>query len=65
MTVRYESDQDFATKMACIATITMGGDEGWKYENFRSFCNDNDARFRHHLHEAMGWKASTVEDWNG
>ena len=64
MTVRYESDQDFAVKMARIQTITMGGDNGWKYENFRSFCNENDARFRGYLHRAMGYKASTVQDWN-
>ena len=62
MTVRYDSRQDFATKMARIETITLKDNLAWKYANFRSEYNDNDLSFRKHLHAAMGYKRSTVED---
>ena len=63
MYVRYDSRQDFATKMARIETITLPGDLAWKYATDRSYYNQNDAQFRRQLHSAMGWKASTIQDW--
>ena len=64
-TIRYNSHQDFATKMARISAILLQTNLAWKYENFRSDYNDQDDQFRMHLHKAMGWRASTVNDWNG
>lgn len=61
--IAYSSHQDFATRMARITTITMRGNLAWKYQNYRTDYNQQDADFRMHLHEAMGWKPSTVQDW--
>ena len=60
--ILYESHQDFATRMARIQAITMQGNLAWKYQNYRTDYNDQDASFRYHLHETMGYKASTIDD---
>ena len=58
-----ESNQDFATNMARIQAITLQGDQSWRAANQRSFFNANQVRFERYLHQAMGYKASTVNDW--
>ena len=55
-----ESNQDFATSMARIQGITLQGNQTWRATNFRSGFNQNQQSFERHLHDAMGWKASTV-----
>ncbi len=56
----FESNQDFATSMARIQGITLQGDQRWKAANMRSYYNRNQADFERYLHQAMGYKASTV-----
>ena len=56
----YESNQDFATTMARIQGITLQGDQSWKARNFRTGYNQNQQSFERYLHDAMGYKASTV-----
>ena len=57
----YESNQDFATSMARIQGITLQGDQQWRATHQRSFFNQNQQSFERYLHQAMGWKASTVD----
>ena len=59
----YESNQDFATTMARIQGITLQGNQAWRAANQRTFFNANQASFERYLHQAMGYKASTVQDW--
>jgi len=62
----YTSNQDFATGMARITAMTLqGSDEhkAWRHEYYRTGTNDNQQEFEGYLHEAMGYKASTVNDW--
>ena len=62
----YNSRQDFATGMARIEAITLGGDaehRAWRHQYYRTLTNDNQQSFERFLHEAMGYKASTVSDW--
>ena len=59
----YESNQDFATTMARIQGITLQGNQAWRATYQRSFFNANQASFERYLHQAMGYKASTVQDW--
>lgn len=63
MTVRYQSRQDFATRMAQIEGITLQCNLAWKFANYRVEYNDNQDHFERNLHNAMGYKASTVDDW--
>ena len=56
----YESNQDFATTMAKIQGITLQGNQEWRATHQRSFFNQNQQSFERYLHDAMGWKASTV-----
>ena len=59
----YESNQDWGVTMARISCITLGGSDSlkaYRYANHRSETNDNQAEFERHLHDAMGYKASTV-----
>lgn len=56
----YESNQDFATSMARIQGITLQGNQAWQATYQRSFFNQNQATFERYLHQAMGYKASTV-----
>ena len=58
--IKFESNQDFATNMARIQGITLQGDQSWRAANQRSFYNQNQANFERYLHQAMGYKASTV-----
>ena len=62
----YDSRQDFATGMARITAITLQGSadhKAWRHEYYRSGTNDNHQEFERYLHQAMGYKASTVQDW--
>lgn len=62
----YESNQDFGARMARIESITLQGDarqREWMQQNFRTMTNRNQQSFERHLHDAMGYKASTVNDW--
>ncbi len=56
MSVIYDSNQDFATKMARIEAITLQGDLSWKFANNRGYYNRNQTEFARHLHEAMGYR---------
>ena len=60
MTVTYESRQDFYTGLAATASSTC-------YLRSclpRTLANKCDASHERYLHQAMGWKASTVNDWD-
>ena len=62
----FESHQDFSTTLARISAITLGGSpelKAYRNETRRTETNDNQAQFEEHLHYAMGYKASTVNDW--
>ena len=56
----YSSRPDFATSMArCSATSLF------LHELLpRTLAHSSQANFERYLHDAMGWKASTVDDWN-
>ena len=58
----YNSHQDFHTQMAVIAkpyVFTRGS-----YQTLgRTLASENQAQFEKYLHESMGWKTSTVDDW--
>ena len=59
----YDSHQDFATSMARIEAITLRGDaehKAWRQTYYRTLTSQNQEAFERHLHEAMGYKASTV-----
>ena len=59
MTSSYESWQDFATSMARMSATSL-----WLHEHLpRTLAHDSQTTFERHLHDAMGWKASTVNDW--
>ena len=59
MTSSYTSNQDFATSMARMSATSL-----WLHEHLpRTLAHDSQATFERHLHDAMGWKASTVNDW--
>lgn len=62
MSVTYCSMQDFYTKLATIAKpyvftrgsyVTLG----------RTLASENQSQFECYLHDSMGWKLSTVDDW--
>jgi len=58
----FNSHQDFHTQMAVIAkpfTFTRGSHQVLG----RTIASENQAQFERHLHESMGWKRSTVNDW--
>ena len=61
--VYYQSHQDFCTCLAAIEAITLQRHMRWKYTYHRTMYNDNQAQFERHLHAAMGYKTSTVDDW--
>ena len=66
MSIAYNSDQDFATTMAYISAITLTGSPAlnkYRAETYRSETNENQRQFEGFLHRAMGYKASTVNDW--
>ena len=59
----YDSRQDFATTMARIEAITLKGDadlKAYRHHYHRTTTNQNQLAFERFLHEAMGYKASTV-----
>jgi len=62
----YESNQDWATTMARISCITLQGTDSlkaYRHQVYRTETNDNQQWFEKHLHDAMGYKSSTVNDW--
>ena len=62
----YESWQDFYTTMARISCITLAGPQrhrAWRHENNRTMVAEQQTCFERELHNAMGWKPSTVQDW--
>ena len=55
----YNSRQDFSTQMAVLAKPFQGG-----FRLFgRTLASENQTQFENYLHDAMGWKSSTVNDW--
>ena len=54
----YASRQDFAATMASLACDSPY----LRTLLTRSVANDSDQTFKRHLHDAMGYKKSTVED---
>ena len=60
----YSSNQDFYAQMAAISAITLKGVTGkWLHENYRTIQNNSEEQFSRQLHKAMGYKASTVNEW--
>ena len=55
----FDSRQDFAIKMASIAATSSF------LHNLlpRTLAHSCQTSYERHLHDAMGWKASTVDDW--
>ena len=52
--------------MARICCITLGGSDSTRARRqqlLRTRQAEDQAYFEEHLHKAMGWKASTVQDW--
>ena len=59
MSVIYQSNQDFAARMAAMSATSV-----WLHNHLpRTLAHDSQVTFERHLHDAMGWKASTVQDW--
>ena len=55
----YDSTQDFAIAMARISATSL-----FLHDLLpRTLAHDSQATFERHLHDCMGWKASTVDDW--
>ena len=63
MSIAYSSRQDFDACMASIHGITLQRNLAFKYATQRVMYNQNQADFERSLHGAMGYKASTVDDW--
>jgi len=66
MSIAYSSDQDFAVTMAHISAITLTGSPAlnkYRAETYRCETQENQRQFEGFLHRAMGYKASTVNDW--
>lgn len=62
--MKFESNQDFATKAARIAAICLQGDaefKAWRAEQYRGQVNRDYAWFTGKLHEAMGYRADQPE----
>jgi len=60
MTVAYESRQDFYTLLATTSATSAFVRRCLP----RTLANRCDASHERYLHQAMGWKASTVNDWD-
>ena len=56
----YNSDQDHATTMAAISSITLQSSAYWA-KTHRTTFNKMQSDFEGYLHRAMGYKASTQE----
>ena len=54
-----ESSQDFYTRMAVYSCPNATLNQYLP----RVLRNDSQTYFEENLHRAMGWKASTVDDW--
>lgn len=63
MSIAFASRQDFDTSMAAIHGITLQRGLAFKFASNRTMYNDNQFDFERSLHGAMGYKASTVDDW--
>ena len=60
--IYYNSDQDHATTMAHISGITLQHSEYWA-RNHRTQFNQMQRSFEGYLHRAMGYKASTIQEY--
>lgn len=59
MTATYPSRQDFAARMAAMSKTSL-----WLHDHLpRTLAFDSQTAFERHLHDSMGWKSSTVNDW--
>ena len=56
-----QSSQDFGTTCARIQAITLQNNLGWKYANDRTWYENNQQRFAHYLHQAMGYRADNQD----
>ena len=64
MTVTLCSNQDFATRVASIAAISLQGSadhKAWRAEHYRTTVNRDYAWFTDKLHRAMGYRADQAE----
>ena len=60
----YSSHQDFYTGLAVVSAMTLKGPTGkWFHQHYRAIQNNAEGRFSRQLHQAMGYKASTVSEW--
>ena len=55
----YDSRQDYATKLARISATSITLHELLP----RTLAHSSQTHFERYLHDCMGWKASTVNDW--
>ena len=60
--IYYNSDQDHATTMARISGITLQSSKYWAATHRTTF-NSMQRQFEGYLHRAMGYKASTQQDY--
>ena len=59
----YSSNQDFSTSMAIITGQSLKGSTGQYFNRYaRNLYSLNVKDFSRHLHGAMGYKKSTVDD---
>ena len=59
----YSSRQDFSTDMAIITAQMLKGSTGEYFNRYaRNLYSQNVNDFSRHLHGAMGYKQSTVDD---
>jgi len=57
--ITYNSMQDFYTQMTAIAKPITNSHRILG----RTMSSDHEDKFTEYLHSAMGWKTSTVDDW--
>ena len=62
-TMTYSSNQDFHTELARSLGTWLRFGELFPYTQSRTQLNYDRNEFARHLHAAMGWKKSTVDDW--
>ena len=60
--IYYNSDQDHATTMAAISGTTLQSSRYWA-TNHRTTFNQMQRSFEGYLHRAMGYKASTIQEY--
>ena len=60
--ITYHSDQDHATTLATISGISLQSSHYWA-SNHRTTFNAMQRSFEGYLHRAMGYKASTIQEY--